>query len=434
LPCSSLLRFPDGPLLRDMADLNEPAVHREDIYHLSSARVVVAEYELLQHDFFDLSEKNLIRRNPDLDRLDPAERRAAIQSIIDDWLIANAAFVSAAQTGQAIVNTPIATDGGPITGYRPPRYGRSIVVSLKENAQLQFPTALRWKIGDGLLDLKGAGVAAGEIPSHEMHSDGLEYLGVALGDFVLRAIVEEIFRRAAPTLWSVPIYAILDLGFDVRSGWRGTAEAGMHVRRTHRRPFMGSSLPASGSPEEQVQCEIEMLLRNYGLTSIAGVSALMIEEQSGSITARIGGEVLENLTEEERALLQRLKGTRDSLRIDRVNIQLIREVGTAPSSGQMVDFGHMNVRRKFFDPISSAVNDRPFCLGGILWPDDATYIQPKPGLLLPNEFWNRLSLNELCFDLASKFRKREISQDELRRVLEEPIHQAIYQWDRVSEQ
>ena len=291
----SLLRFPEGPLLREIADLDEPAVGKEDIYHVSSARVVLAEYELLQHDFADLSEKNLIRRNPDLGRLDATERRAAIRSIVDDWLIANAAFVSAPQVGQAIVNTPIATDGGPIAGYRPPRYGRSVVVSLKENARLRGPTAPRWDIGDGLLDLKGAGVEAGKIPSHEMHWDGLEYLGVALGDFILRTIVEEIFRRAAPGLWSVPIYAILDLGFDVRSGWRGTAEAGMHVRRGHRRPLMGSSLPASGSPEEQVQCEIEMLLRNYGVTSIAGVSALMIEEQNGSITASIGGEVLENL-------------------------------------------------------------------------------------------------------------------------------------------
>ena len=133
-------------------------------------------------------------------------------------------------------------------------------------------------------------------------------------------------------------------------------------------------------------------------------------------------------------MLQRLKGTRKSLRIDRVNIQLTREVGTAPSSGQMLDFGHINVRKKFFDPISSAVNDRPFCLGGILWPDDDGYIQPRPGLLLPEEFWKRLSLNELCFDLASKSRKREISPDELRRVLEQPIHQAIEQWSRATEE
>lgn len=420
---------------------------------MSNARVVLAEYELLQHDFVELSEKNLIRHNPDLGRLDSTQRAIAIRSIIDDWLIANAAFVSAAQAGQAMVNTPISTDGAPIIGYRPPRYGRAAVVSIKDIAPLRLPTTPRWDIGDGLLDLKGAGVAAGKNPSHEMHSDGLEYLGVALGDFVLRTVVEEIFRRAAPALWSVPIYAILDLGFDVRCGWRGTAEAGLHVRRSHRRPLMGSMLPQSGSPEERVQCEIEMLLRNYGLTSANGMSSLLIEEQSGSITARINGEVLDNLTGSERALLWRLRGGRDlhrlqlvqvnkteaptyifGLRIDRINIQLAREVGTEPSTGQMVDFGHINARSSFRYPISSAVNDRPFCLGGIIWPDNAAYIQPDPRLLLPFEFWDRLSLNELCFNLASKFRRGEISQDELRRVLEQPVHRAIDQWDRVREE
>jgi hypothetical protein len=379
-------------------------------------------------------------------RLDSTQRTAAIRSIIDDWLIANAAFVSAAQAGQAVVNTPIATDGGPIIGYRPPRYGRAVVVTVRDIVRQRLPNPQRWDIGDGLLDLKGAGVAAGKIPSHEMHSDGLEYLGVALGDFVIRTVVEEIFRRAAPALWSVPIYAVLDLGFDVRCGWHETAEAGLHVRRAHRRPLMGGMLPQSGSPEERVQCEIEMLLRNYGLTSAAGMSALLIEEQRGSITARIDGEVLDNLTASERTLLRRLRtmgsrcpnffstrlGVRESLRIDRVNIQLAREVGTEPSTGQMVDFGHINARSSFLYPISSAVNDRPFCLGGIIWPDNAAYIQPDPRLLLPLEFWNRMSLNEFCFTLASKFRQGEISRDELRRVMEQPVHRAIDQWDKVN--
>ena len=401
---------------------------------MSNARVVLAEYELLQHDFVELSEKNLIRRNPDLGGLDSTQRAIAIRSIIDDWLIANAAFVSAAQVGQAIVNTPIPTDGGPIVGYRPPRYGRAVVVSIKDVARFRLPNNPRWDIGDGLLDLKGSGVAAEKKPSHEMHSDGLEYLGVALGDFVLRVIVEEIFRRTAPTLWSVPIYAVLDLGFDVRSGWRGTAEAGLHVRRSHRRPSMGNMLPQSGSPEERVQCEIEMLLRNYGLTSANGMNSLLIEERGGSIAARIDGEVLENLTQSERAVLLRLRAGRDlhrlqlvhaketeaptyiwGHRIDRINIQLAREVGNEPATAQMVDFGHINARSSFRFPISSAVNDRPFCLGGIIWPDNAAYIQPSPRLLLPFEFWDRFSLNELCFGLASKFRQGEISQDELRR-------------------
>lgn len=394
------MRFPSGPILRNISELDEPGVKPEEVLPVAGARVAWAAYEILQHDFPELRSGG---------------REEDVHSIIDEWLIANAAFISSAQAHQTEVNTPIALGAGRVIAHRPPQYGRAFVASLAENR--------------GLLDLKGAGVAPGVVPSHREHSNGLEYLAVAFGDLLLKTVIDEIFARTGPSFWTVPIYAILDLGFDLRDGWHGTGPAGLHVRRAHRRPRTGTTVPELGSIDERVKLEIEMRLRSYGITSTTRGGSLEVELVDDRLRVLNSREPVENLTGTEASLLRELLGDRSALRFERVNIQLARDTSDSPPSGQMFDFGHINMRESFVHPISSVVRDRPLCLGGVLWPDHPAFIQPDPQLQLPLARWDRPQINAWCFPLAAAFRNGEISRSELHhRLLEEPLAELRRLW------
>ena len=76
----------------------EPArLEPETVYRLPTARLVFADHDLLQHDFPQLRD----------------------DSLIDEWLINNAAFISAGQRNQSLVNTPIAASDEQTTAFRP---------------------------------------------------------------------------------------------------------------------------------------------------------------------------------------------------------------------------------------------------------------------------------------------------------------------------
>lgn len=426
---NSMPRYSKGPLLRGVTDLDDPQICSESVRHLRDARVVVAEYEILQHDFAFLRTEHLLKTRPHLSSLDPLTLTESIHSLIDDWLLANAGFVSATQAQQAIVNTPISSDDISGTGYRPANYGRSLVVAIERNPQDIAGLSTRDESA-GLLDLKGAGVAPGVIPSNLPHSNGLDYVGSALSDYLTKLAIDEIFRRAAPSCWTVPIYAILDLGFDVVGGWCGTAPAGMHVRRAHRRPSGGMLLPQSESIDEIVTVEIEMLLRSYGLTTAHADTQLQLVEQGDRLVASLNGQVLDDLTGDEIQFLRRIKRDSTNVTLEAINVQLTRETSSPPSSGQMVDFGHVHVRRSFNHPVYSPVRDVPLCVGGVLWPDHLAYIQPIPELCLPLEtWWRSREINPLCFRLAEQFRNGQISRVELRHVLEEPLRALLRKWN-----
>jgi hypothetical protein len=427
MTCSPV-RFPNGPLLASPGDLDEPGLVPEKAKHISGARVVLVDSEVLQHDFIALRTENLVAENPGLAGLAPTSLAGAVRDTCDRWLLANAALISAPQAMQSVTNTRIAIDGGERDVYRPPRYGRSLVAPVPPNRAASGCAFSLSRKPAGLLDLKGAGVAPGKIPSHAKHSDGLEYLAVALGDYLLKRMIDEIFRRAAPSCWTVPIYAILDLGFDIYEGWRGTAAAGMHVRRAHRRPRGGMMLPNSGSAQEIVQFEIEMILRSYGITSTTWGGCLEVGNLDGKLTVSAAGERITTLSQEETDYILALTGGAPQIRFDRVNVQIAREVSTLPVAAQMFDFGHINARAPFAFPVCSTVRDQPFCLGGILRPDHPAFIQPDPRLCLPFNDWDRYRINDFTFDLVERWRAAEIDTTELRWLLEEPIRRALAAW------
>jgi hypothetical protein len=232
-----------------------------------------------------------------------------------------------------------------------------------------------------------------------------------------------------PHHFSVPVYAILDLGFDLRDDWEINAAASLQVRRAHRRPRGGNSLPKSGSREQVMQFEIEMAIRNYGLTSTTWANSLNISNEDDAIEAAIGDTPLAGLRAADTAYFRRLLAQTRNVRIERINVQLSRNEPGA-SCGHLLDFGHFNVRAVFEHPVSSAVTDRPYCLGPILRPRDAAFIQPDPEIALPPEFWNRPNLNPFCSVLADGFRAHPDARQALQKVLFKPLERLFAQWDR----
>lgn len=384
-------RFSSGRFPRCCDELAELAGVREEVVHLPTARVVLADYTVLREDF------------PQLGKIS--------DTAIDDWLVEHAAWISRSQALQATVNSPIDVGVRTTQAFRPPRYGRAVIVQAPE----------------GLLDLKGAGVREGQTPSHSNYSSGLEYVGVALADFLLKSAIDQIFKLAAPIYWSVPIYAVLDLGFDVTNGLLGTAPAGMHVRRAHRRPPGGMPLPETASSEQFDQFEIEMTLRSYGFTSATVANSFEIAETHGRVEAYDRGVQVTPLTAEDTAFFRALSRGNANCRVERLNVQLTRrEPGAGP--GELVDFGHIHVRPRFEDPLCGPVSDRPFCLGPVMWPEESVYIQPDPLLHVPAAVWHRPNLNQLCFELAEQFRTGRSTSAELVERLEAPLCELLEQW------
>jgi len=406
------------------------------VLRLSRARVVTANYAVIQHDFPELRDDSLLGLRPGLTRLHGPDRAAAIHQLIDTWLLANAGIISERQAAQTQVNTPIEHTGETVTAYRPPLYGRALVVPTAA------PIAGTQVKVRGLLDLKGTGVAPDQSPAQRHHSNGLMTLGDALKDLVFQWLIDEIFQHAAPHFWTVPVYAVLDLGFDAifRNGEH--RPAGMQIRRAHARPPHGD-LPMPGSPEEQVRLEIEMLLRSYGISSCGASTAIRVEGREGHLEVFQGPDRLSGLTDEQRSRLRKLTRFKSKpLYFEGINIQLARGVRLNPSRAQVVDFGHYAARADFRHPVVNLVRGRLLNWGGALWPNDPLFIQPDPRLVLPDSMHaygpdgpsiRRPMSEEMLFArphaLARQFRENLIPREALESQLAELITLATRGWN-----
>ena len=404
------------PLPRTVFDLADPGIRPELALRVAGARVVFADYALLRHDF---------------PQLEWASRPA-----IDEWLLRNAAVVSAPQAAQEVVNTKIATTGDTVTAFRPPLYGRAVVTDAE---------------GGGLLDVKGAGVAPGFVPQNKSHANGLLAHGEALANIAIREVMERIFRRANTGFATVPEYAVIDLGFDVRELFGAATPACVQVRRAHRRPIGGVELPLAGSPEQQVKFEIEVLLRHYGMTSCSPATSFVLDDSSGKLVMHYAEKPMPPHSDEQMASIRKLtryQGGR--VMIEGVNVQLTREASVRPSRATVIDFGHYSVRERFDLPVVSLVRDRLIRWGGALWPGDANFPQPSSKLRLPLSSWGTPEKPDprwtvpghpeliwpspfiLGFELSHGFRDGSISGDDVRTRLDAVLAEMDARWDEAS--
>jgi hypothetical protein len=345
--------FPAGPLLRSAVELHEPRASDEIVRTVAGARVVFADHRLLVHDF------------PELGTHTAAER--------EKWLLARAAVVSETQAAGTVANTRIAVAGPQRPARRPPRYGRAVVVE----------TEL------GLLDVKGAGVATGRTPSLEPHSSGLCTLRELLRETLFQRLVDDIFAERAPDLWTVPVYAVLDLGFDVKTRHGERVPAGALVRRAHRRELDGVDCYANRSRRAHLALEIELMLRRDGVTSANRGTRFGVDRDGERLRFTRAGAALTGLADDELAAFARwLDGEQLPFWCDVINVQFTREDDASPGDrAQLVDFGHFELRSRFELAVALFAHDVPLGWGTTIRPSDPRFVQPLDASRRARERW-----------------------------------------------
>lgn len=404
----------------------------EHAVRLARPKLIFADHELIQHDFPQLRDERVVDEQPALRALPPERRGRAIRSYINNWVLGNAAWISraqlaAAESSHAPVSSPPEVMKESQAVHRPARYGRAFVTRAAGRGAEE---------GAGLLDLKGVGVGEGSTPDRALHGNGLMQLGEALRDTAMQWLVEAVLVHAGSTLETVPLYALIDPGFDVVTTDGRRVPAGVQVRRAHRRALGGIELPQPGSDEEFIKFEVEMLLRHYGVTSCNNGTLLLVEDLGDRLQIRYGEHPPsppERFSTSEMEIMRRLCGLEEprrgaSRRFDCVNVQLAREVALDPSRAQLVDFGSYGTKSRFSDPVLNPVSGRPLRWGGFLSPSASLFPQPDPSLSVEFDGMS----HSAPWDLARRYREGELTAAQLIECIAAPVQRTLNKWCRVS--
>ncbi len=386
-----------GPLIHDIGEVSTGPVTQETVFPVRTARVAVANYAAIVHDFPQVFGVEARRERPLIGCAACTSSGRLCREAVDDWLIRNAAFISEQQSRPNAVNSPVEVGEGVRTGFRPPSYGRAIVVPIDSPAQPGQAS---------FLDLKGAGVAPGRVPSHQPHSSGLEYLGYALGDFFYGCLIDTLFARHQPSYHVLPVYAVLDLGFDIVGGWHGTGAAGLHVRRAHARPDRQHAHPMAGTDEEKLVLHIELMLRLFGLTTTGGGTAFSFANPTGDELEYHGVPIeVNNAAERQQAaaIAAAIRASRGS-RLEMINVQSTSAADWDGKTFEMLDFGNLNAFRDFSNPVGNMVRNAALHVGRIISPAQTSFIRPDPRLAVDADLCNRHSVNAYGFYAAQAFR------------------------------
>ncbi|MFT5167663.1 MAG: hypothetical protein ACI8P3_002901 [Saprospiraceae bacterium] len=420
-------------------------VKSEKVYRVKTARVFCADYDLIRDHFPDLNDENFEKAYPGIMSLPADIKEKTIRQKIDDWLLYNTAFISEKQAAQTFVNKPIEVSEESTTAWRPPKYGRALVYSM---AQIRKDIPCTHNFGlkkEKLLDVKGCGVGPDRRPSFETHADGLLKLSDSLLEYSSQALVDGVFRHSKSNFKTIPLYAIIDLGFDKLGKHGARTRASLMIRQPHRRPLNPGGLPTYGSIEQDIQLEVELLLRKYGITSVNSVTTVSVYNERDQLKIAYGGFPI-NITKDQTKNIREVSrykkgdGKKD---FDGVNVQLTRELVKSPSRATLVDFGTYRVKRKFDNPILSLVRDKLMRWGGSVFPNFPNFPQPDPNFCVPAEIWGdegeiwgyktRLAETKqdfFCEGIAEMYRSGELTSEQVMGKLEAYIQTATSRWEK----
>ncbi|MBC7777803.1 MAG: hypothetical protein H7246_20380 [Phycisphaerae bacterium] len=439
--------FAPGPILSTIEDLDQSGVIPETVLRVVGARVVYANYALLQHDFPQLRDRALEKEFPRLSALNGGEKQKAISHKMDEWLIRNTAFVSQSQAKQSFVNTPIATGNERVTAFRPPAYGRAHVFSIEENDKglLLGGDPEKPVFENRLIDVKGTGVAPNVKPDNGAHSNGIYRLGYALFELIVQELLQGIFRHSKSAVQTLPVYAIIDLGFDEQNNWMHNSPAGLLVRRAHRRPKDSGGLYPYGSTGQQVQLEIEQLLRKYGITSNNSVTTVKVKKENGQFEIYYGDQHVDFFNEAQKTEIENVSHYKDGvgeLSFEGINIQHTREIGLKPTRATLVDFQAYYVKEAFENPVLSLVSDKLLRWGGSILPDYADFVRPDPALQIPfhlmsdkGTLWGyemaeaESKMDSLCYGMAEDFRANRMTREMILATIQAYLDALTAHWN-----
>jgi hypothetical protein len=205
----------------------------EKAVRLEKARVILADYPLIKHDF---GSAIAARYNRPLETISNDE--------IDGWILDSAAYISEPQTKQTAVNTPIPPSTRSVKAFRPADYGRALVFQPAPGV---------------LIDVKGSGAVD---PQQGDHSNGLATLGEVIREYAYEHLIHKVFEHSGAPDRTVGHYAVIDTGFDVKQPDGRVDPAGLILRQAHSRAT--GDLSALSNKDTK---RIEMTLRRYGITS-----------------------------------------------------------------------------------------------------------------------------------------------------------------------
>lgn len=328
-------------ILRTKADFGSFSVTETENVKLNTARVAMADYDLLAKDFSNL------RRQQNENDFDWHAR-------VDRWLVEQTGWIAIENAKQTDVNSPISFTNTSKTAYRPKGYGRAFVIPVE----------------GGLIDAKGVGVSPGVVPTlKRAKMDGLATLGEVTREYLYEKLVEKLFAHANAPYKTVGSYAVLDFGFDVKHADGSASRAGAILRQSHiRSTGYNSSLP------EDKGFAIEKLLRRYGITSSGETTKGNLYYLNGStIEVKPGEKVPPGATA-----------------WDYINIQ-----GTNNSKDtEVIDFGAYIAVASFSRDLRS-----PYDLGKVLMgPDSKDFVQPDEAIRLPLEQWGDFGVHDPKMD------------------------------------
>ena len=434
------LGFSEGPVLRSIEELEQKEIYKETVLATSGAEVIFANYELLQHDFPCLKTEALEKRHQELTLLTGLAKELMIRQKIEEWLIRHTCFVSENQASQTMVNTEIPLTGEKVEAYRPILYGRALVFSLLNNYQ---GLGIKDEKEDGLLDVKGTGLEAGKEHRYYHHGNGLISLAEVFFEYLHQQMIEAIFRHSGSEFETLPTYAIIKLGFEVKNTAGNAGPAGLLVRRAHRRPELPGGLPMHESDMQVIQLQAELLLRRYGITSTSYMTRVKIWRDDGRLRVSYGGQEAKDLKEEQLKILEEISqiGEKDAVTFEGVNIQHTKEYSRDPWRMVLIDFGTFKVVQKFENPILSLVADKLLRWGGAVWPDFKIYPQPDPLICAPFELWGdetefwgfperlrHTKPNIICDGLAMYLHQGKLTKLDVMNVLHAFLSTSTAQW------
>ena len=378
---TGLIRFSPFEPLRDIKAISSVS-SAEPVALVEGAQTIFLNMEAILRDIWGVSDADI-----------QESAASSIEETLKTFFAKECAIMSLQQLKASELGASVkATKLG--NAWRPPRYGRALVVERRRSRRLSeigellgvgFEKAPEHQI---LIDIKGCGVAPGVTPKPLAHHTGLFSLSEAIEEIATQTIVDEALSRVLPNVYTLPVYAVVLFPFTGDREDEGEHFATLLFRRAHARPAGNNEIPRFLSHEYFFKLEVEFALRQCGVTS-AGGTRLQIQREKDGFSATMGARVIDTSDKEGVQRFLKTMNIQAPFVADVVNVQCTKDVSTMPVSGELLDFGHYEVRPNFITPIMATAWDFDFHCGGILHPNAVQWVNSKPEMAFDGEIFMR---------------------------------------------